>query len=65
MFDPKILENPRVALHSLNKPTDANIDKVMRQICTSEGIGTRINDTKKFEIRTQCGRDLRNAISTL
>ena len=66
VFSQEVLNNPRVSTLTLNRPTNTNIDKVLRTICSREGLGSRdISDNKVVEIRTQSGRDLRNAISTL
>lgn len=66
MFSPQVLEHPRLTTLNLNKPTNGNIDKILKYICCREGIGEReVSANKLQEIRNQSGRDLRNAISTL
>lgn len=48
----------------LNPPTDALIDKVLRQIVREESVN-HLSDTRLVEIRSQAQRDLRNAIMNL
>ena len=48
----------------LNPPTDALIDKVLKQIVREESVN-HLSDTRLVEIRSQAQRDLRNAIMNL
>ena len=64
MFFASNQKHPKFRTMLLNPPTDALIDKVLRQIVREEGVN-HLSDTRLVEIRSQAQRDLRNAIMNL
>ena len=48
---------------SLNPPTERNIEKVLKNISILEEL--TVSDNQLSEIKNQCNKDLRNAITTL
>ena len=53
MFDASTVQrHPKFKLLQLNPPTDALIDKVLKNIVKSEGV-THLSDNRLVEIRTQ------------
>ena len=57
------LRGSTIATFSLNPPTEKGIDKTLKHIAECEELC--LTDAQLLEIRSQCNKDLRNAIITL
>lgn len=65
VFSREILsqKGKKLVVLNLNPPTERNIEKVLKNISICEEL--TISDNQIQEIKNQCNKDLRNAISTL
>lgn len=57
------LRGSSILTFSLNPPTEKGIDKTLKHIAECEDLC--LTDAQLLEIRSQCNKDLRNAIVTL